>query len=83
MNQTQLFFNETGGAPTQTDRLISTLHAADGQWVGLPDLVAAVGGYAVHSRAADARKMGVNVENRVEYSQITKQRHSFYRLLAP
>jgi len=80
---TQLEFNATGGAPTQTDALIAALHAANGEWVSLPDLVGAVGGYAIHSRAADARRMGVNIENKVEFSQLTRKRHSWYRLLAP
>jgi len=83
VNQTEIAFREHGGAPTQTDALIAHLHAANGQWVGLPELVEVVGAFAIHSRAADARKAGINIENKVEFSPITKKRHSFYRLLAP
>jgi len=83
MNKTEIAFREAGGAPTQNDKLIEVLHAAEGEWVSLPDLVQAVGAYSIHSRCADLRKMGLNVENRVEYSPITRKRHSFYRLLAP
>lgn len=83
MNESQQQFILSGSAPTQTDRLIEILHEADGQWVPLPMLVDAVGCFCIHSRAADARRMGVNIENKVEYSPITKKRHSWYRLLAP
>lgn len=83
MNQSELLFRQEGGAPTQTDALIAALHETNGQWVALPVLVDAVGGYAIHSRAADARRIGVNVENKVEFNQITRKRMSWYRLLAP
>lgn len=83
MNPAQLEFVSTGKAPTQTDRFIQALHEAEGEWVGLPYLADFIGGFAVHSRAADARKMGLNIENKVEYSPITRKRHSFYRLLSP
>ena len=83
MNQNQKTFWEEGGALSQTDRLINCLHAAENRWVDLPTLVAFVGGYAIHSRAADARKRGVNIENSVTYDAGTGKRHSFYRLLAP
>lgn len=83
MNEAQQQFVLEGGEPTQTDALIARLHEANGEWVALPELVAAVGGYAIHSRAADARKMGVNIENKVVFSQVTRKRHSWYRLIAP
>jgi hypothetical protein len=80
MNTTQMKFVATGGAPTQTDKLIACLHGANGAWVDLPTLVAFVGGYAIHSRAADARKMGVPVENSVKFDPVTNKRLSWYRL---
>ena len=83
MNQSQIEFVAAGGAPTQTDKLIACLHGANGAWVDLPTLVAFVGGYAIHSRAADARKMGVNIENSVQFDPVTKKRNSWYRLLSP
>lgn len=79
-NSSQIEFISTGGSPTQTDKLIACLHGANGAWVDLPTLVAFTGAYAVHSRAADARKMGVPVENRVEFDPVTKKRMSWYRL---
>ena len=83
MNTKQETFLWEGGALSQTDRLINCLHAADSRWVDLPTLVAFVGGYAIHSRAADARKRGVNIENSVQFDAATGKRNSFYRLLAP
>lgn len=83
MNPSQEQFIATGKAPSQTDELIRVLHEAEGAWVPLPVLVDAVGCFCIHSRAHDARKMGVNIENKVEYSQITKRRHSWYRMLPP
>ena len=83
MNQSEIEFRSTGRSPSQTDSLISALHLADGQWVPLPTLVEYVGGFAIHSRAADGRRLGCNIENKVEYSPITKKRHSWYRLIAP
>jgi len=83
VNASQEQFIAEGGAPSQTDALIAKLHEANGAWVSLHDLVDAVGGFAIHSRAADARRMGCNIENQVIFSPVTKKRHSFYRLLSP
>ena len=66
--------------PTQTDRLLFAREAAHGGWVGLPELVHRTGAYAVHSRAADLRRRGLPVENRVRFDPLTGRRHSFYRL---
>lgn len=81
MNSSQAVFEAQGGAPTQTDRFITCLMNANGHWVDLPTLVAFVGGYACHSRAADARKKGYNVENDVQFDPLTGKRHSFYRIV--
>ena len=83
MNAPQLSFESTGKSPNQTDELIRILHEAEGNWVPLPFLVDAMGCFCVHSRAADGRRLGCNIENKVEYSPITKKRHSWYRLIAP
>ena len=63
MNQSELTFNCSGRSPTQTDALINVLHEAGGEWVSMVSLGEAIGAWAVHSRAADARKMGLNIEN--------------------
>ena len=81
MNTQQIEFVCSGGAPSQTDKLITALMEANGAWVELPVLVAAIGGYAVHSRKCDAIKKGYNIENRVEYNRQTGLRHSFYRVV--
>ena len=67
---------------TQTDKFLTCLMEANGAWVGLPTLADYIGGYAVHSRAADARQMGYNVDNKIEYDPATRKRHSFYRIVA-
>lgn len=81
MNTAELTFRETGGAPSQTDKFITCLMEAQGAWVPLPTIVQAIGGYAAHSRAANAREMGYNIENKVEYDRATGTRHSFYRIV--
>ncbi len=82
MNQTT--YEQPGAGVSQADRLFDALlrastecAVADG-WVTLPQLVAISGGYAVHSRVADLRKRGYDIE------QTSVRRagkvHSFYRL---
>lgn len=81
MNTAQMEFKASGGAPSQTDKFITCLMEAHGAWVSLPQIVQAIGGYAAHSRAANAREMGYNIENKVEYDRATGTRHSFYRIV--
>lgn len=82
MNQTT--YERSGAGVSQADRIFDALlrastecAVADG-WVTLPQLVAISGGYAVHSRVADLRKRGYDIE------QTSVRRagkvHSFYRL---
>ena len=82
MNQTT--YEQSGAGVSQADRIFDALlrastecAVADG-WVTLPQLVAISGGYAVHSRIADLRKRGYDIE------QTSVRRagkvHSFYRL---
>jgi hypothetical protein len=85
MNQTT--YEQSGAGLSQCDlvllRLRHALQAAETHnvpvdWVSLPDLVQACGGYAVHSRVADLRRRGHDIE------QMSVHRagkvHSFYRL---
>ena len=83
MNDSQQTFLMEGGALSQTDLLINYLHRANNEWVPLPVLADVIGGFAVHSRASDARRRGVNVENRVQFDKPTGKRISFYRLQSP
>lgn len=46
------------GRPTQNDLLLDRLRKAKGEWVAMPELGAAMGGWAVHSRIADLRRLG-------------------------
>ena len=81
MNQST--YEQSGVGLSQCDLVLMALCDAasdrmDPQWVSLPDLVQACGGYAVHSRVADLRKRGHDIE------QTSVRRggkvHSFYRL---
>jgi hypothetical protein len=86
MNTSQIEFTMTGKSPSQTDALINLLHESNGEWVSMVQLGEQIGAWAVHSRVADARRMGCNIENRIEVRTLVsgeKKRFSFYRLLAP
>lgn len=85
MNQTN--YEQSGAGLSQADKILFALHAQqsfcggmveDGGWLSLPQLVNVSGGYAVHSRVADLRKRGYDIE------QTSVRRagkvHSFYRL---
>jgi hypothetical protein len=76
VNQTT--FESSGAGLTQNDRILTRLSQAEGAWVGLPDLVACSGAYAVHSRVADLRKAGYVIEQ--ESVRRAGKVHSFYRL---
>jgi hypothetical protein len=82
MNQTT--YEQSGSGVSQADRIFDALlrastecAVADG-WVTLPQLVAISGGYAVHSRIADLRKRGHDIEQMSV--RRTGKVHSFYRL---
>lgn len=80
----QQLYEATGAGVSQADRILEALLRASTEcplgheWVTLPQLVAVSGGYAVHSRVADLRKRGYDIE------QTSVRRagkvHSFYRL---
>lgn len=64
---------------SQTESIVTTLIARRPAWVPMPELAAIAGCYAVHSRCAEARKSGINIENKVERAPDGK-RHSYYRI---
>ena len=64
---------------SQCDLILAALERADGRWVGLPDLHKASGSMAVHSRIADLRARGLQIEHRNE--RVGRMVHSSYRLL--
>lgn len=79
MNATQLEFLTAGGATGQNAKLIDYMLARRGRWIPMPELVDHLGSYCIHSRAADARKLGYDIENRRE--RVDGKVHSYYRLV--
>jgi hypothetical protein len=86
MNQTT--YESSGAGLSQADKILLALRVQksccggmieDTGWLSLPYLVDVSGGYAVHSRVADLRKRGHDIE------QMSVHRagkvHSFYRLV--
>lgn len=65
---------------SQCERILKRLKQATPlAWVSMVQLSAVSGAYAVHSRIADLRKRGHNIEQRCERDGQAK--HSFYRLM--
>lgn len=82
MNQTT--YEQSGAGLSQCNLILARLlhltpadQIRDG-WVPLPDLVAACGGYAVHSRVADLRRAGHEIDQ--QSLRRARKVHSFYRL---
>ena len=63
---------------SQCDRILALLRERAGQWVPLPDLALVSGSMAVHSRIADLRKRGEQIEQRNE--RRGRMIHSSYKL---
>jgi biotin operon repressor len=66
---------------SQCDLILAALQRAAGRWVGLPDLHRASGSMAVHSRIADLRARGLDIEHRNQ--RAGRMVHSSYRLIPP
>lgn len=64
---------------SQNAAILALLRARAGQWVPMPELAAASGAYAVHSRIADLREDGHEIENQVDRSE--RPCRSSYRLV--
>ena len=77
MNQTQYTNAQLG--VSQCDLILRELQSTPGRWVAMPTLCAVSGAYAVHSRVADLRKQGHNIEWRGEH--LDGSIHSFYRII--
>lgn len=67
-----------GLGDTQCSRILAALEDARGAWVPMPNLAAASGAYAVHSRVAELRSWGHVIAHRNERHGRTVR--SFYRL---
>lgn len=81
MNIEQAEYTQDGGkAQSQTAKIARALRASKPNWIAMTDLWRASGAFAVHSRIADLRRLGMSIENKRE----TNGRivHSFYRLLS-
>lgn len=65
---------------TQNALILRELVRQHGRWVPMPELAAAAGAYAVHSRVSDLRAQGNEIEVKIEG---TRPRRSFYRLVSP
>ena len=81
MHTSQIEFVCSGGATSQTNKLITALMEANGGWVEMPALCDITGSLNIHSRCADARKKGYNIENKTTLNPITGKRESFYRVV--
>lgn len=66
--------------PSQCRLILAELIRRHGQWVPMPELVAASGAYAVHSRISNLRAYGLQIETKIEGC---RPRKSFYRLVSP
>lgn len=66
---------------SQTSEMGAMLLAARGEWVSMTEIGKVIGAWAVHSRAADLRRQGHAIENRIEVGK-DGQKHSYYRLIA-
>jgi hypothetical protein len=65
---------------SQTSEMGAMLLAARGSWVSMTEIGKVIGAWAVHSRAADLRRQGHAIENRIEVGK-DGQKHSWYRLV--
>lgn len=77
MNQS--LFTALGAGDTQNHKVARMLAERLGEWVPMPELAAAMDGFAVHSRISDLRRLGFTIEHRNEHHAGKIQ--SFYRLL--
>ena len=80
MNATQLEFKAARAGESQCDKIAARLLQAPGNWVAMTDLWAVSGAFAVHSRIADLRRRGMNIEQRNE-RQPDGTIHSYYRII--
>lgn len=68
--------------PSQADKVLAKLKETPGEWVEMPELARACGGFAVHSRISELRhKRGLTIEHKEESIKGSRQRASFYRLI--
>jgi hypothetical protein len=76
MNQSTYTAQESG--KSQNQLVLEMLVIAGGEWVSLPDLMRHSGSANIHSRVADLRKRGHNVQ--WKRTQVGRRIHSWYRM---
>lgn len=76
---TQTEFSLKPATRSQSEAILHTLQEHAPSWVAMPVLWRASGAFAVHSRVADLRKRGHQIENRVEVGDGGAS-ESYYRL---
>lgn len=76
---TQREHTKTGAGTTQCQVILDWLTLHRGHWVSMPQLAAASGAFAVHSRVAELRSWGHVIEQRSERDG--RKVRSFYRLV--
>ena len=67
--------------PTQNELILDALTARRGDWVPMPELSEASGSWNVHSRIADLRAEGHDIDNKIV--RRGRQSRSYYRIPAP
>lgn len=68
--------------PTQCDLILQALHAANGEWVSMPQLADTAESLNIHSRIDELRhKRGLHIENKLQPDpRKPRRRLSFYRI---
>lgn len=66
-------------ASSQCGKILKLLRRFRYAWIDMPWLSRFSGCYAIHSRIADLRRLGFNIENKVERGE-RSQCKSWYRL---
>lgn len=77
MNQSTYTAQDCG--KSQNQLVLEMLVLAGGEWVSLPDLMRHSGSANVHSRVADLRKRGHDVQ--WKRTQVGRRIHSWYRMV--
>lgn len=70
----------TNTHPSQSAQILTLLRERSGQWVPMPDLCARANAFAVHSRVAELRRGGHQIECEVRQGE-RHQKRSFYRMV--
>lgn len=70
----------TNSNPSQSDLILAVLTANRGEWCSMPELAMASHSCNIHSRIAELRKRGHEIENIIDHDSSSNRKSSFYRL---